>query len=149
MHVNSVTKHFRMLKCLRALLQNTLHPSLASCPQKAWLHCRDLILRILVAAVMSGQDGGCGAKSSSSHNGESLTNGSSEDPGKGGMAGVVRDLMPRFVQHMQSCAKEFTEPRKVRMEVRNWILSPSQLHRSPQGHPREVGLCVIFLKMTS
>ena len=62
---------------------------------------------------MSGQDGGCGAKSSSSHNGENLTNGSSDESGKGGMAGVVHDLLPRFVQHMESCAKEFTDPRKV------------------------------------
>ncbi|KAK7088103.1 N-alpha-acetyltransferase 25, NatB auxiliary subunit-like [Littorina saxatilis] len=80
--------------------------------EKAWLHSRDLILRILVAAVMSGQDKEREGKDDASHNGESLTNGSTDESGKGNMAGVVRDLLPRFIQHMESCAKEFSDPKK-------------------------------------
>ncbi|XP_076434680.1 N-alpha-acetyltransferase 25, NatB auxiliary subunit-like isoform X2 [Babylonia areolata] len=87
--------------------------------EKAWLHCRDLILRILVAAVMSGQEGGGGGAkngSSSPHNGETLVNGSSgggvEEGEKGSMAAVVQELLPRFVQHTEACAKEFTTPTK-------------------------------------
>ncbi|KAL8619118.1 hypothetical protein ACOMHN_019390 [Nucella lapillus] len=87
--------------------------------EKAWLHCRDLILRIVVAAVMAGQEGGGGARNGSSstspHNGETFLNGSSGEEGgsaKGNMAATVRELLPRFVQHTEACAKEFTEARE-------------------------------------
>ena len=77
--------------------------------QKAWLHCRDLILRILVAAVMCGRDRGGAAVPK--ENGEAaLTNGTADE---GKMAAVVTQLLPRFQQHMEACAKEYPEPAQV------------------------------------
>ncbi|PVD31460.1 hypothetical protein C0Q70_06872 [Pomacea canaliculata] len=80
----------------------------------AWLHCRDLILRILVAAVMAGREATQSTRNGTAH-GDShqpdLTNGTNDAPNLAGMARVVRELLPRFVNHTDACSKEFADPR--------------------------------------
>ncbi|KAK7505933.1 hypothetical protein BaRGS_00002655, partial [Batillaria attramentaria] len=85
--------------------------------EKAWLHCRDLILRIIIATVMAGQESSRNAKNGVSHNSsDNLTNGSNDDLGSSSMAGVLRDLLPRFSGHMEACAKEYAEPRQYPLQ---------------------------------
>lgn len=46
-----------------------------------------------------------------------LTNGTNDAPNLAGMARVVRELLPRFVNHTDACSKEFADPRIVSFKV--------------------------------
>lgn len=73
------------------------------------------MLRILVAAVMAGQEGNRCTRNGIPHanDHDCLTNGSNSDPARVCTATVVRELLPRFTAHMEFCNKEFAEPKKV------------------------------------